>query len=105
MKHRKQAPLRSDIAWSTPDRIGVFGYDLPRELIGHVNLGGDYSTLWSNATPTTLEMAGRVRDFMNNFFWLFARQDRRKLSRSLRLDFPRSSMHTKNSSMQVMLVI
>jgi hypothetical protein len=25
MKHRKQAPLRSDIAWSTPDRIGVFG--------------------------------------------------------------------------------
>ena len=39
MKHRKQAPLRSDIAWSTPDRIGVFGYDLPRELIGHVNLG------------------------------------------------------------------
>lgn len=31
--------LRSDIAWSTPDRIGVFGYDLPGELIGHVNLG------------------------------------------------------------------
>jgi hypothetical protein len=39
MKQRKQAPLRSDIAWSTPDRIEVFGYDLPRELIGHVNLG------------------------------------------------------------------
>jgi citrate synthase len=39
MKRRKQAPLRSDIAWSTPDRIGVFGYDLSRELIGHVNLG------------------------------------------------------------------
>ncbi len=39
MAQRKQAPLRSDIAWSTLDRIGVFGYDLPRELIGHVNLG------------------------------------------------------------------
>src|SRR6202045_4538526 len=44
-----------------------------------------YSTLWSNTAPTTLEMAGRVRDFMNNFFRLFARQDRRKLSRSLSL--------------------
>jgi citrate synthase len=39
MEKRKQKPLRSDIAWSTPDRIGVFGYDLPGELIGHVNLG------------------------------------------------------------------
>ena len=39
MKKRKQVPLRSDIAWSTPDRIGVFGYDLPHELIGRVNLG------------------------------------------------------------------
>src|SRR3984893_2654898 len=65
----------------------------------------DYSTLWSNTTPTTLEMAGWVRDFMNNFFWLFARQDRRKLSRSLRFDFPHSSIQTKNTSMQMMLVI
>jgi citrate synthase len=39
MEKRKQKPLRSNIAWSTPDRIGVFGYDLPGELIGHVNLG------------------------------------------------------------------
>jgi citrate synthase len=31
--------LRSDIAWSTHDKIGVFGYDLCRELIGKVNLG------------------------------------------------------------------
>lgn len=31
--------LRSDIAWSTPDRIGVWGYDLTRQLIGRVNLG------------------------------------------------------------------
>jgi len=39
MKKREKRPLRSDIAWSTSDRIGVFGYDLPRELIGRVNLG------------------------------------------------------------------
>lgn len=31
--------LRSDIAWSTADRIGVFGYDLVGELIGKVSLG------------------------------------------------------------------
>lgn len=31
--------LRSDIAWSTPDRIGVLGHDLVRDLIGRVNLG------------------------------------------------------------------
>ena len=37
--NRNDAALRSDIAWSSPDRIGVWGYDLTRELIGHVNLG------------------------------------------------------------------
>jgi len=31
--------LRSDIAWSTADRIGVLGYDLVRDLIGKVSLG------------------------------------------------------------------
>jgi citrate synthase len=31
--------VRSDIAWSTPERIGVFGYDLVRDLIGRVSLG------------------------------------------------------------------
>jgi citrate synthase len=35
----KKTELRSDIAWSTPDQISVFGYDLPRDLIGRVNLG------------------------------------------------------------------
>ena len=37
MKPRKK--LRSDIAWSTTDRIGVMGYDLCRDLIGKVSLG------------------------------------------------------------------
>jgi citrate synthase len=36
---KPRARVRSDIAWSTPERIGVFGYDLVRELIGRVGLG------------------------------------------------------------------
>ena len=31
--------LRSDIAWSTPDRIVVRGKDLPGEILGTLNLG------------------------------------------------------------------
>lgn len=37
MKPKKT--LRSDIAWSTTDRIGVMGYDLCRDLMGKVSLG------------------------------------------------------------------
>lgn len=32
-------PIRSDIAWSTRDRIGVMGYDLVNDLIGKINFG------------------------------------------------------------------
>ena len=38
MKARK--PLRSQMGWSTPERIVVRGHDLPNELIGHIDLGG-----------------------------------------------------------------
>jgi citrate synthase len=31
--------IRSDIAFSTPDRISVRGKDLPNEVLGHMNLG------------------------------------------------------------------
>ena len=31
--------LRTDIAWSTPDAIGVHGYDLCNDLMGEVNFG------------------------------------------------------------------
>ena len=34
---RKQ--IKSDIAWSTVDRIVVQGKDLPNEILGHLNLG------------------------------------------------------------------
>ena len=36
---KRRSGIRSDIAWSTPDRIGVLGYDLTRDLIGRINLG------------------------------------------------------------------
>ena len=36
---RKNKPIRSDIAWSTHDRIEVRGKSLPDELLGHINLG------------------------------------------------------------------
>ena len=32
-------PIRSDLAWSTVDRIVVRGKDLPGEILGHLNLG------------------------------------------------------------------
>jgi citrate synthase len=35
----QQRPLRSDIAWSSADTIAVHGYDLARDLMGHVGLG------------------------------------------------------------------
>ncbi len=38
MSH-KPTPLRSDIAWSTRDRITVRGRDLPNQILGHMNLG------------------------------------------------------------------
>jgi len=36
---RKQKPIKSELAWSTPDRIVVRGKDLPHEILGHLNLG------------------------------------------------------------------
>src|SRR2546421_13008738 len=32
-------PIRSDLAWSSADRIGVRGKDLPGEILGKLNLG------------------------------------------------------------------
>lgn len=44
--------LRSDIAWSTVDRIVVRGKDLPAEILGHLNLGD----------MAFLELTGRAPD-------------------------------------------
>jgi citrate synthase len=35
----KRKPIRSELAWSTVDRIVVRGKDLPNEILGHLNLG------------------------------------------------------------------
>src|SRR5258708_5865195 len=36
---RAVKPIRSDLAWSTPERIVVRGRDRPGEILGHLNLG------------------------------------------------------------------
>jgi citrate synthase len=43
-------PIRSDLGWSTVDRIVVRGKDLPSEILGHLNLGD----------MAFLELMGRV---------------------------------------------
>jgi len=45
-------PLRSELGWSTPDRITVRGKDLPNEILGHLNLGD----------MAFLELTGRAPD-------------------------------------------
>lgn len=47
---RTPKPLRSELGWSTPDRIVVRGKDLPGELLGKINLGD----------MAFLELTGRV---------------------------------------------
>jgi hypothetical protein len=49
---KKNTDLRSDIAWSTPDAIGVHGYDLCHDLMGEVNFGD----------MAFLEVTGRLPD-------------------------------------------
>jgi citrate synthase len=36
---RKRGPIRTEMGWSTPERIVVRGKDLPGEILGHFNLG------------------------------------------------------------------
>jgi citrate synthase len=49
---RARKPLRSDLAWSTVERIVVRGRDLPGEIIGRLNLGD----------MAFLELTGRTPD-------------------------------------------
>ncbi|NMO88277.1 citryl-CoA lyase [Actinomycetospora sp. TBRC 11914] len=53
-------PIRSDIAWSTPDRIAVRGLDLPSEILGHFSLA-DFSFLQLTGRRPTPEQS-RVYD-------------------------------------------
>ncbi len=37
---RKDKPLRSEMGWSSRDRITVRGFDLTKDLLGKIDLGG-----------------------------------------------------------------
>jgi citrate synthase len=48
-------PIRSDLAWSTPERITVRGKDLPGEILGHLNLGDMAFLELTGRTPNERE--------------------------------------------------
>lgn len=52
---RPRKPLRSDLAWSTADRIVVRGKDLPGEILGHLNLGDMAFLELTGRTPSAKE--------------------------------------------------
>lgn len=53
MKDRK--PLRSDIAWSTPERVFVRGYDLCADLLGKISLGDMAFLTFTDRLPNERE--------------------------------------------------
>ena len=53
---RKPQPIRSDIAWSTRDRITVRGRDLPGQILGHMNLG-DFAYLQLTGREATAQQS------------------------------------------------
>ena len=48
-------PIRSDLAWSTVERIVVRGKDLPGEILGSVNLGDMAFLMLTGRTPDAKE--------------------------------------------------
>ena len=48
-------PIRSDLAWSTVDKIVVRGKDLPGEILGSVNLGDMAFLMLTGRTPEAKE--------------------------------------------------
>lgn len=53
----KRRNLRSDIAWSTPERITVKGFDLCRDLLGKVSLGDMAFLELTDRLPSPAEAA------------------------------------------------
>jgi citrate synthase len=47
--------IKSDLGWSTTDRIGVYGKDLPNEILGHLNLGEVAFLALTGRTPNAKE--------------------------------------------------
>src|SRR6516225_6381195 len=52
---REHPPIRSDLGWSTTDRITVRGLDLANEIIGHFNLGDMTFLEFTGRKPTPAE--------------------------------------------------
>jgi citrate synthase len=52
---RVNKEIRSEIAWSTRDRIEVRGKDLPNEILGHLNLGDVAYLQLTGKVPTPEE--------------------------------------------------
>src|SRR5438270_2277253 len=48
-------PIRSDLAWSSTERIVVRGKDLPREILGELNLGDMAFLELTGRTPNEKE--------------------------------------------------
>ena len=48
-------PIRSDLGWSTVERIVVRGKDLPGEILGHLNLGDMAFLMLTGRTPDVKE--------------------------------------------------
>src|ERR1041385_2654940 len=55
MAQRKK--LRSDIAWSTPDKVVVKGFDLCRDILGKLSLGDMAFLELTDRLPTAKESA------------------------------------------------
>jgi citrate synthase len=53
----KRKSLRSDIAWSTPDKVVVKGLDLCRDILGKLSLGDVAFLLLTDRLPTAAESA------------------------------------------------
>jgi citrate synthase len=53
----KRKPLRSEMGWSTADRIVVRGHDLVQDLIGQVSLGGMAFLELTGRLPSDQELA------------------------------------------------
>lgn len=51
----KRTQMKSDMGWSTADRIVVRGKDLPGEILGHLNLGDMAFLELSGRTPSAAE--------------------------------------------------
>jgi len=54
---RKPKPLRSEMGWSTPDKITVRGLDLCNDLLGKIDLGGMAWLELTGRMPTLQEAA------------------------------------------------